>query len=95
MFKILKKLFFEKRFPEDYYLKTSEFQKEILDFVKDKYYCEYFKKEKLDFEWPDKQCYYFCCWLVECFKVKLPENLHNRIVLANNEWTKKYINLIK
>ena len=41
----------------------------------------------------DEYCYYTCVQLVE-ENFTLPEIIHNKIILENNEWTKKYVEII-
>jgi len=41
----------------------------------------------------DSQCSF--CYAIEVIKGKLPDFMHNQMILENNEYTKQYIKFIK
>jgi len=68
---------------------------------KDAGYSYFYARHVIEGRWElgepviSKDAYYIYLYAIEVIKGKLPNFMHNQMILGNNEYTKKYIEFIK
>ena len=73
-----------------------DFQKEIVDLISRLNLEDKLDKSLWTTTWNYENCCYMCLWLITDIKCTLPENLHNRMILGQqNGWTKTYVRISK